>query len=248
VTEPDFDFDAVFGDDYLHFYEPLLTPERSVAEAEVAARLLALPEGGRVLDAPCGFGRIANLLAQRGLRVTGLDAGERFLERARADAAALGVEVEYVCGDLRALPFEGAFDGALNWFTSFGYFDDDVNRTVLEGYRRALAPGGRLLVETQHGPSLMTRLLPAHTVRRGQDFLLDETRYEALSGRLLTERTSVRDGRARSYPFFVRLFSYPELRDWLLQAGFARVEGYGDGGAELVAESRRMILVAERGA
>ena len=55
--------------------------------------------------------------------------------------------MEYVQGDLRELPFDGRFDAVLNWFTSFGYFDDEGNRRVLEGFHRALRPGGTLLLE-----------------------------------------------------------------------------------------------------
>jgi hypothetical protein len=50
----------------------------------------------------------------------------------------------------------------------------------------------------------------------------------------------------RRIPFFVRLFAFTELRDWLLQAGFAAVDGYGEDGAPLSAASRRRLTVAHR--
>lgn len=68
-----FDFDAVFGEDYLHFYLPTLTGERNLVEVEEILETLSLRPGERVLDAPCGHGRISNLLAARGLSVTGVD-------------------------------------------------------------------------------------------------------------------------------------------------------------------------------
>ena len=98
----------VFGEDYLYFYETFLDDELSDAQAELIWRALRLGEGNEVLDVPCGHGRIANRLAARGARVTGLDADAFFLERARADAAARGVEVEYVQGDMRELAVGGA--------------------------------------------------------------------------------------------------------------------------------------------
>ena len=63
-----------------------------------------------VLDLACGHGRIANRLAERGARVTGLDRTPLFLEVARRDAADRRVEVEYVEGDMRELPWEERFD------------------------------------------------------------------------------------------------------------------------------------------
>jgi SAM-dependent methyltransferase len=46
-------------------------------ESAAIAGLLDLPRGGRVLDAPCGSGRIAARLAERGLDVTGIDISPR---------------------------------------------------------------------------------------------------------------------------------------------------------------------------
>ena len=46
--------------------------------------------------------------------------------------------------------------------------------------------------------------------------------------------------------FFTRLFSYTELRDWLLQTGFRSVEGYAGDGSQLTRTARRMILIATK--
>ena len=131
----------VFGEDDLYFYEEWLDDDLSNSQAELIWETLQLRTGDEVLDVPCGHGRIANRLAQRGARVTGVDADAFFVEHARADAAARGVDVEYVHGDMRELPWDGRFDAAVNWFTSFGYFDDEGNRAWLETVRRTLSRG-----------------------------------------------------------------------------------------------------------
>jgi hypothetical protein len=46
----------------------------------------------------------------------------------------------------------------------------------------------------------------------------------------------------RTVPFVVRLFGYPELRDWLLGAGFTHVDAYGEDGEALHAGHARMIV------
>ena len=56
-------------------------------EAAAIAALLDLPPGARVLDAPCGGGRIAVRLAERSLDVTGVDISAPELEFARSVAA-----------------------------------------------------------------------------------------------------------------------------------------------------------------
>src|SRR5687767_9665938 len=118
VMESEFPREAAFDDDYLYFYEELLTPERTAAEVELIWTLLELEPGLELLDLGCGHGRIANPLAERGVQVTGLDATPYFLELARKDAAERGVEVEYVEGDMRSLPWTERFDRVLGWFTS----------------------------------------------------------------------------------------------------------------------------------
>jgi cyclopropane fatty-acyl-phospholipid synthase-like methyltransferase len=59
----------LFDEDYLYFYDEVLSAERADADAEVVARLLRLEPGARVLDVPCGTGRIAGRLAARGCEV-----------------------------------------------------------------------------------------------------------------------------------------------------------------------------------
>lgn len=54
------------------------------------------------------------------------------------------------------------------------------------------------------------------------------------------------DGRVRTVNFEIRMFTFVELRDWLLDAGFQRVEGFGRDGTPLTLASQRMIVRATR--
>jgi SAM-dependent methyltransferase len=245
VTAPISAADDRFGDDYVYFFGGLLDGHPD-AEAELVWRLLGLEPGLEVLDLACGYGRIAAELAARGCRVTGLDAVAGLLERARRDAAARGVEVAYEQGDMRDLPWTERFDRIVLWFTSFGYFEDDGNRRVLAGAARALRPGGRMLVEMIDRDWLLRRFQYAAVEERDGDHAIDRHDWDPLTGRVSTERTVIRGGEVRRVRFFVRLFTFTELRDWLLAAGFSGVEGYDETGGPLGPESQRMIVVATR--
>ena len=92
---------------------------RITAEAVVTS-------GDEVLDACCGTGDLAIAGARRGARVTGLDFSERMLERAGRKAP----ELEWIRGDVLAMPFaDGSFDAAT---VGFGVRNVDD----LEGARR----------------------------------------------------------------------------------------------------------------
>lgn len=241
-----FDFDQVFDEDYLYFYEPILAPT-SDADSELIWALLELDAGARVLDLACGYGRIAERLAQRGATVAGLDSSPLFLERARQCAAAAERDIEYVQGDMRALPWPAErFEGVVSWFTSFGYFGDEENRQVLREACRVLEPGGRLLIELNNLPQLLPRWLPTVVLERDGDFVIDRHRFDPVSGRAVTERFVVRNSRTRRFNFSVRMFVAAELRDWLLGAGFSAVEFYDDQGDPLTVTGRRAIAVARK--
>src|SRR5438105_15902306 len=103
-----FDLDGVFDeDDYFHFYfrDGQADEAASDLEASQVANLLGLRPGIRVLDAPCGHGRISERLAERGCRMVGIDRAPHFIRRAQESARARGVEVDYRVGDLRDLAF-----------------------------------------------------------------------------------------------------------------------------------------------
>jgi cyclopropane fatty-acyl-phospholipid synthase-like methyltransferase len=247
----EFDFEGVFDEDYLYFYEPMLTPEASDEQAGLIAHLLELGAGREVLDVPCGHGRIGVRLAALGCRVTGLDASAPFLDVARREAKARGVEVELVLGDMRALPWAERFDAVVNWFTSFGYFDDTENRAMLGEFHRTLRPGGRLLVESLHRDRIV-RTTPqggvqvAYVHERDADLMLDRNVFDAVDGRVASERIVIRDGRVRRTRFSVRVFTPSELRVWLEDAGFVDVSVFDERGEQFGLESRRMIAVATR--
>ena len=94
--------------------------------------------GDEVLDACCGTGDLALANAQAGGRVTGLDFSQQMLARARRKAP----ELDWVRGDLLALPFaDGSFDAAT---VGFGVRNvEDLGRGLTE-LRRVLRADGHI--------------------------------------------------------------------------------------------------------
>jgi demethylmenaquinone methyltransferase/2-methoxy-6-polyprenyl-1,4-benzoquinol methylase len=94
--------------------------------------------GDRVLDACCGTGDLALAARGRATDVVGLDFSERMLERARAKSR----DVEWVQGDVLALPFDDASFDAVT--VGFGVRNVDDLDAGLRELRRVLRQGGRL--------------------------------------------------------------------------------------------------------
>jgi demethylmenaquinone methyltransferase / 2-methoxy-6-polyprenyl-1,4-benzoquinol methylase len=159
--------------------------------------------GERVLDAACGTGDLALAAVAAGGEVTGLDFSERMLERARWKSHA----VEWVRGDVLALPFdEAAFDCATIGFGIRNVADLDAG---LRELARVVRPGGRLAVLELTRPQGLLRPF----FRLWFDVLIP------LAGKALP------GGVAYSYlPASVRRFPGPEdLAGALRRAGFRRV-------------------------
>ncbi len=122
------------------------------AESEVGWILdhVQPPAAGRVLDAPCGFGRHSMALVRRGFEVTGVDLSETELQRAKERAAAAGLPLQLVRQDMRDMDFSGEFDLALNLFSSIGFFTDDEDRLLIDRFCTGLKPGGAFVLDTRN--------------------------------------------------------------------------------------------------
>jgi SAM-dependent methyltransferase len=247
MDETRFDTEQVFTPNhYYYFFAEDLLPERIEREVAVIWQRLDLHPGMRVLDLACGNGRIANALARRGCRVTGLDITPAFLEQAKQIAAAEELTATYRLRDMRTLPWTAHFDAIVNWMSAYGYFGDEENRQVLSEAHRALKPGGKLLLELNNRDWVLQHFQRSSVVQRDGNYLVDQRHYDVSTGRVYTERLILFAGERSVMRFFVREFSYHELAAWLRQVGFERVTGYDWDGQPLSLYSQRMIMVAQK--
>ncbi len=98
--------------------------------------------GQRVLDVAAGTGNVALRAAQAGADVVACDVTVESLEVGRANAAELGLEIEWLPGDAQALAFpDRAFDVVLS---SFGAMFADDHRAVADELVRVCRPGGTI--------------------------------------------------------------------------------------------------------
>jgi SAM-dependent methyltransferase len=201
-----------------------------------------LAERGRVLDAPCGFGRHSVAFARRGYRVTGVDFSETELERARGAANAMGLWIDFICQDMRDMEFAGQFDLAVNLFSSIGYFSDDEDRLLIDRFWRALAPGGEFVLDTRNRDHFVRHVTPEEVVgkiRIENTFDVETSRVRGVWSRVdVGERIGETE---------VRLYSAHELRAMLRPERWRQVECYGGlDGVPFTLDSPRLVLIARK--
>jgi SAM-dependent methyltransferase len=103
---------------------------------------LAPGPGDQWLDLACGTGATAERAASSGATVTGLDLSPALIDTAKERASELGLEIEYVVGDVEQLGFEDAsFDKVSS--TCGIMFAPDHEATAGE-IARVTKPGGRI--------------------------------------------------------------------------------------------------------
>jgi SAM-dependent methyltransferase len=238
-----------FDQTFVSLYRDFLTPERTEREVEGLREMVALPPGGEVLDVACGWGRHSISLARAGYRVTGLDLSETLLERGRKRAAAAGVEVGFVRGDMREIPWRGRFDAVLSLYSSLGYFlSDDEDLRVLRGAREALRPDGVFVLETMHRDHIVGDYAARDWWETDDGLtVFVEREFDAVDG-VSREWTRWSKGAKGGEKYHeLRIRSATEWDRLLRAAGLVPVDWYGDWElAPFIHTSEDLIVVCRR--
>ena len=221
------------------------SPEASLAHARIVKRLLRARKGQRVLDVPCGKGRLTIPLARLGLCMTGVDLTASYVRTARRLAAGERLSVGFMQSDMRDIAFVGEFHGVFNWFGSFGYFTDEDNLLFCRKVYQALRPGGRFLIEGPNKSWIRTHFVShaEHTIAGTR--IVTRNGWDPKRRRVVGRWTFSRGGRRETKRTDMRIFDGAEIRQVLMAAGFRHIQLYGwPPVGRLTRHSRRMIAVA----
>jgi len=144
--------------DYLHAGEMVRGYDDQMAtsplaRADAAFCEAAFPTPGRLVDLGCGTGRLCVRFAAKGYECVGVDLSDEMLAKARENAAAADVRVEWLKAnlvDLAELP-DASFDYTACLFSTLGMVRGDENRAkVLANAFRLLKPGGRFVLHVHN--------------------------------------------------------------------------------------------------
>lgn len=222
---------------------------------EFCVRVLDLEDGDKILDIACGAGDHCIEFAKNGLVVTGFDIAQSLIDVALKHTKDEGVEVKFFKGDMRKIDFAHEFKGAVLLSHSFGFFNHEENRRVLQGSFAALAEGGKLLLDLINPYRIPTFQKTWSKLEGG--YLLSEPHVlDAQAGVLRGRPASFIDSESGKIIMMnadalsnndIRMYTALEIRHILEEVGFKKIDFYGQNKLPRMpytVNSERMVVVA----
>lgn len=210
------------------FY-PLLYDNRDIEEARLFVdklmHFLQPPASSRLLDIACGEGRFAAQLSGYGHEVLGIDLSEPRIKVAK------DLEHEHLhfhVHDMRYPIYINYFDYAFNFFTSFGYFNNQRDhRMAADSFAKALRKGGILVMDYFNKTMVEENLIPTEVITRGG--ITFHIKRHLDSGKVIKEISLTdKDGIDHHYQERVTAFGLEDFRSLFEQAGFTLQQYFGD--------------------
>jgi SAM-dependent methyltransferase len=190
------------------------------------AALAELAGDGRALEFAVGTGRIALPLAERGVRVAGIDNSEAMLARLREKPGAQRIEA--VVGDMAATRVDGDFALVYLVFnTIFNLTSQDGQVACFQNAAAHLGSGGRFVIEArvpelQRLPLGQT-VLPWRADPGGMSYYV----YDVVTQRLSGQHYYLEDDRIRASPTEMR-YAWPAELDLMARlAGLRLADRWG---------------------
>ena len=223
-----------FDERYRELYAGMLHPVRTEIEVAAVVSLLGLREGARVLDLCCGDGRHSVPLQRRGMRVCGVDLAEPRLRGARARGLnVLGEDAAqplWVRADGGRLPLRPIFDAVVLLYNSISFGSREMTQALLTNARAALRPGGQILVECMHRDHEARAASDCEDIEEvNSSFgpLRIERWFEPIAGEQHAKMSFMHEGVRIEKHLRYLVYTAGELREFLLEAGFSKVELFG---------------------
>ena len=236
-------FTGLFFEVQCGFHSPGHTQE----QAENIIKYGELKPGAKVMDIPCGNGRLTLELASRGYNMTGVDITEPLMDIGRKRSDEMKLAVDWILSDMRKINMENKFDAAFCMGGSFGFFDDAGNAAFVSAVARSLKPGGKFIFEAHIAESLLPKLSDRDWFEVDDIIVLDKRHYDLELGRIDSEWTLIRGDKFEKPDSSIRVYSYRELRRLLEDSGLKIFAAYDAKTMEkFEARSSLLFMIAEK--
>ncbi|MBR6182392.1 MAG: methyltransferase domain-containing protein [Prevotella sp.] len=189
-----------------------------------------LRPGMKVFDQCCGKGYLAHELDAAGLRVTGIDISEPYIEYARTHLAS--PRAEFVLGDAETFHRPEEYDISINWNTSFGYNEDDgQNERMLVPFSNNLKRNGQFFFSTMN-PLFINKHFQRFIVKQvpsGDSTIITIRESRIEDGMMKSDWLIVHpDGHRETAFGQTKLYSVEQFQTMFLRHGLQVEQVYGD--------------------
>ncbi|MDF2537508.1 MAG: Methyltransferase type 11 [Herbinix sp.] len=208
----------------------------------------------KLLDLGCGPGIYAELFADAGFVVTGIDLSPRSIRYASEHAENGDKDINYLCRNYLTISYEQEFDVITLIYCDFGVLSDGEREALLNNVYRALKPGGLFIVdaftETEYEGRPETKSWEYSKSGFWSDHphvcLESFYRYDAYNT-YADQYVIVGNDGEECYNLWNHAFSPEEMQKDLRHAGFDTVTIYSDVAGEVYhPNSKTMCAVADK--
>jgi SAM-dependent methyltransferase len=213
-------------------------------EVDFILNQVDIPQGVKILDMCCGYGRHSYELAQRGYDVTGVDYSEELINKAMKKIANEDLpNLRYKTGDIRYFQDDRQYNMVLNLFISLGFFKQERdNEKAIEMLCNLVAENGYLILELHNYVNIIKQKDEEMKVPGG--YIIKTFRYfDSSSKRLSMERVVTRKEYSKVYEINVRVYEFTEILDICSKYGMKHSKHFGDySGSIFDNNSERLLL------
>lgn len=143
----------------------------------------------RILDLNCGIGRHSIELGKRGISVLGTDLSPCYIQIAKNRAKSQNVadKVRFKVADMRRIGTVLAgekFDGIVNLYTSFGFYDDKTNADILRQCCGLVRSKGFFALDIMNRDWIIRNFQPRGFSRHENLTVLEDKTFDAKTSRM----------------------------------------------------------------
>ncbi len=251
--------------DHPELFVNTLQERVSIAAVEVRFLLEHLREQGfkptRILDLNCGIGRHSIELGKQGITVIGTDLSPYYIKMAEecAHGQHMTGKVRFRVTDMRRIGTilaKERFDGIINLFTSFGFYDEETNADILRQCCHLVKSKGFFALEIMNRDWIIRNFQPIGFSRYRNMIVLEDRVFDAKTSRMQTTWTYLirgHDGNFREKKQVTidhRVWSLHELIDlfkkagWKFKAVYSGIRGQPE--STPITEVHRLLFIAAR--
>ena len=216
-----------FTDWFNTSYYHTLYKERNDKDAQLFMRniinFLKIPSSSHLLDLPCGKGRHSIYLNSLGYKVTGADLSENSIQAAKKYE---NNTLNFKLKDMRK-PFNIKYDAVFNLFTSFGYFENDMDDIlVLKNIHKGLRENGLLVLDFLNVVNVEKKLVKKEV--KIVDEITFNLQREIKDGFILKHITFTDKGVNHSFSERVKYLTLKKFESYFFEAGLKINHIFGD--------------------